>query len=131
MNRRFEDYSKKVLDKYGSWENNINSNVLYFYKFIDKIDRGIVDFLIKLNNHGSHTVFSCSGHSENSIAYVIFASYVTKDKVLRDMQKLFNANEDMFYLEKVEMKTGVSLLKINIPCKYKEYFNIVSYPREI
>ena len=68
---------------------------------------------------------------KNSIVYAIFASYVTKDKVLRDMQKLFNANEDIFYLEKVEVKTGVSLLKISIPCKYKEYFNIVSYPREI
>lgn len=128
MSRNFDDYNRRVLSKYGSWENNINSNVLYFYKFQDCIDKGILDFLIKLNNYGCHTVFSCSGHSENSMAYVVFASYVTKSKVLDAMKKLFNADEGMFTFENIKVNNGVPLLRIVISSDKKALFGITTSP---
>lgn len=126
MSKNFDDYSGRILSKYGSWENNINSNVLYFYKFQDLMDKGILDFLVKLNNYGCHTVFSCSGHSENSMAYVVFASYVTKSKVLDAMKKLFNADEGIFIIENIKVSEGVPLLRIVISSDKKALFGITT-----
>lgn len=93
-----KDYENKIITKYGSWENSINSNVHNFYKYIDRIDRGIVEFLKILNNNGCHTVFSCSGHSEYNNAYVDFATYVDKGKVLYEVCRLFSVSKNDFFL---------------------------------
>lgn len=124
-----KDYEEEVIKKYGSWENNINSNVLYFYKFIDSIDKGIVDFLKILNNCGCHTVFSCSGHKENSIAYVDFASYISKDKVFYEINRIFNVGSSEFSLIEKTLSCGVSLVRMIIPYDKKELFGIVTIPK--
>lgn len=124
-----KDYEEKVIKKYGSWENNINSNVLYFYKFIDEVDKGIVDFLKILNNCGCHTVFSCSGHKENSIAYVDFASYVSKGKVLYEINRVFNIDLSESLLTEIIFPCGVSLVRMVIPYDKKELFGISTFPK--
>ena len=126
-----KEYEEKILKKYGSWENDINSNVLYFYKFIDSIDKGIVDFLKILNNHGYHTVFSCSGHSEDSVAYIDFATYITIDKIIYGMLNLFNADKSKYFITYKVLPNGVSLLRLVIPPDSKDYFNIKSFPKKL
>lgn len=113
-----------VLTKYGTWENEFNSTVFSLYK--EDIDEGIRDFIYKLNNHGCHTVFSCSGHSVNSVANVVFATYVSRDKILLEMGHIFEADESMFFLKEFKNKLGVQSIKMLIPPKCKDMFGIQS-----
>lgn len=116
-------YDRFIINKYGSWENNINSEVFNLYKNIEKIDKGILDFILKLNSHGCHTVSSCSGHGSN--AYVMFATYIDRSKILLEMSKLFGRCNRLYKIEETALCRGtVKVMKMVIETKNFSYFGI-------
>lgn len=122
-----ELYKSQLRSFYGSLENAVNYRVCSLdYSVIDK---GIVDCVNTFNQHGLHTIYSCSGHSETDNAYVVFATYVTREKIEREFE-LLGIKKGVYEIEKKSLFKGeVTTLKVTIPPDSKEYFYICSFPK--
>lgn len=122
-----EMYESQLRSFYGSLENAVNYKVCSIdYSTVDK---GIVDFVCTCNQHGLHTIYSCSGHSDTDNAYVVFATYVTRKKIEHEF-KLLGIEKGVYTIEQKSLFQGeVTTLKVTIPPKSKEYFLISSIPK--
>jgi len=99
-----------IIKQYGSYENWKNYNACRLVDPTKKLDIGIFDFLIKLNKHGLHTIFSCSGHKEGDVPYVIFATYVDRDKIVKEMDNMFGKGCH-YRLTKIVDRFGAELVE--------------------
>lgn len=122
-----EMYESQLRSFYGSLENAVN----YMVCGIDysTIDKGIVNFVQTCNQHGLHTIYSCSGHRDTDSAYVVFATYITRKKIEHEF-KLLGIKEGVYTIEQKSLFQGeVKTLKVTIPPESKEYFLISSIPK--
>lgn len=106
----------------GRSENDINFNICRLLDSREKIDRGILDFLIKLNKNGLYTIFSCSGHKEGHTPYVDFATFITRDTVVKGMENLFG--EHHYRLTEEVNGYGVKFLRMRIYPEYMKFYGI-------
>jgi hypothetical protein len=120
-----------ILERFGSYENFYNYNVVLYAKYRDKIDGGIQHFIKDLNDKGIYSVFSCSGHREGFSAYVTFATFITQEQILTYLNTYHSTLriEDDCRLKQETNGQGVTYFKLVIFQEGKTKLGIKSLPK--